>query len=323
LGDRLQQADALTVARAVDTLGSDVLEQTASLPQQVTIELTPRRDAVVHGPIVPQHYVDLDRSDMPLDLALRIVQQFGHDQDVSLTIGGLGDALMHPDWQKVVCAARDAGVFGIAIETDLLGDETTTQKLLDSPIDVVSVRLNADTARTYERVMTEEGDHRRFPIVIRNLETLLNEGNRRRGNGSAHPTNLPWVVPRLIKTRWTMDDMEGFFDRWTHFAGHAVIDGATTGRGPGTDLMPVQSPVPMAPPQRSACRQIRRRMTILSDGHVAQCDQDWLASRPFGNANTQDLAEIWRQMQTLWRAHDAGRWDELELCAGCHHWHRP
>lgn len=323
LGDCLSQSSALTIARTVNTLDSDAVGLAVALPQQVTIELTPRRAPAIHGPIVPQHYLTLDRPEMDLALALRIVRQLGRDQDLSLTVGGLGDPLLHPDWEKVVSAACDAGVFGIAIETDLLGDDMTMQRLMDLPIDVVTVRLNADTAETYQRAMTQLGDERCFPIVIQNLEKLLNESNQRRHNGSVQQNHLPWVVPRLIKTRWTMDDMEGFFDRWTHFTGHAVIEGAATGRGPHVDLMPAQSPIPMASPQRSACRQIGQRMTILSNGQVAQCDQDWLGSRPVGNTHTQDLAEIWQQMQTLRRVHDTGRWDEMALCAGCQHWHRP
>ncbi len=283
LGERFGDADALEVARMVADLDAAATRSFADLPPHITLELTPRRDAALGGPLVPQNHVSFDRPDMPLELAISIVQQLGQDQDTALTIGGLGDALLHPQWEDVVRAAHEAGVLGIAVETDLTVDEAEAQKLLELPIDVVSVRLNADTAATYEAVMTGTTggpDTGVFRTVTRNLEELLNESNRRRRDGAAGSASPPWIVPRLLKTPQTMDDLEGFFDRWTHFSQHAVIEPARTGRGrgPGQDLMPSMSPVPMAPPLRTPCRQIERRMTILSDCMLAQCDQDWLGS---------------------------------------------
>jgi hypothetical protein len=92
---------------------------------------------------------------------------------------------------------------------------------------------------------------------------------------------------------------------------------------PSGALMPDLSPVGMAPPKRFACRQLTRRMTILSDGTVARCDQDWLGQGSAGNAANTPLIEIWRAMQPVRQAHAAGKWDELELCRPCRQWHRP
>ena len=73
----------------------------------------------------------------------------------------------------------------------------------------------------------------------------------------------------------------------------------------------------------AACRQLANRMTIHSDGRVALCDQDWLGRACVGDANTTPLAELWSATRTMRLAHDQGRWDESELCRGCHEWHRP
>lgn len=178
LGDRFHDADAQMIADAVADLGDGGACRYADLPQMVTLELTPRRQ--VTGPITPQHYVTIDRSDMALNVAGQIVSQLGEDQDTVLTLGGLGDALLYEDWEQVVIQAHDAGVFGIAIETDLLVDQSILERLLKLPIDVVSVRLNADRAATYKKVMApsdEIGDG--FAKVIENLQWLINERNRR------------------------------------------------------------------------------------------------------------------------------------------------
>ena len=321
LGRKFASATAAQIVEAlgqveVETQGVEALRQ---LPQQIALELTAQRPA--SGPILPQQYVDFDRQPIELELALRIVEQLGVDGDTVLTLGGLGDALLYEHWRQVVDAAHAAGVLGIAIETDLLVDGPVLADLVDSPVDVVSVRLNADTARLYQQVMGQD----QFAQVARNLQWLLQQRFGAQDSESGHigqgdgRDGLPWVVPRLVKTDQTLDDMESFFDRWVHFAGSAVIEPATTGCG----LMPALSPLPMAPPRRMGCRQIEHRMTIHSDGRVAQCDQDWLGRSPGGDAASTPLAEIWQSMTGLRREHRHGRGEQLALCGSCDQWHRP
>jgi hypothetical protein len=64
-------------------------------------------------------------------------------------------------------------------------------------------------------------------------------------------------------------------------------------------------------------------MTILSNGIVARCDQDWLGADPAGDAKVTALGEIWASLREARQAHRDGRWNESPLCAGCHEWHRP
>lgn len=312
LGERFDNADAQAITETCRAVRARLDPR---LPQEVTLELTPRRTAA--GPLTPQHHVRFDRPDMDPALARRVLEQLGDDDaagDVALRLGGLGDALLHPEWDELVRAAHEAGVLGIAVETDLLCDEATLDRLLTLPIDVVSVRLNADTAETYEKTMGVTDGFRR---VAQNLHELMRRRNARWDAGDE--PRLPWIVPHLTKTPETLKDMESFFDRWMMSEGQAVILPAQTGCG----LMPDQSPMPMAPPKRGPCRQLGRRMTILSDGRVALCDQDWLGRASLGDAQAEPLLEIWRKVHEAERCHAEGRFDELSLCGVCEQWHRP
>ncbi|MCC7191423.1 MAG: hypothetical protein IT444_01465 [Phycisphaeraceae bacterium] len=304
---QLGQASITADAVAVTDVASKISATWASVPQQVTLELTPQR--AVGGSITPQHHVKIDRPPISIDEAIRIVNQLGDAGDVALTLGGLGDALLYPHWEQVVEAAHRAGVLGICIETDLHADKADLARLVELPIDVVAIRLNADRAATYQAVMASD----QFAQVIANLQYVY-ELRRRR---DATAPGLPWLAPRMIKTAETLDDMETFFDKWIHYLGHAVIEPATSGCG----LMPEQSPVAMNPPKRRPCRQLTTRLTVLSTGQVAQCDQDWLGRE--SRRRDQPLAESWKSLQQIRAKHEAGAWDELELCAACHEWHRP
>jgi len=321
---QLHEANAQTICEVVDRMAQDRTDNGfAHLPQMITLELTPRRR--VTGPITPQHNVEFNRPDMPIDTALKIVNQLGVDQDTVLTLGGLGDSLLHPEWHQVVTAARQAGVLGIAVETDLLVEEDELEQLVSLPIDVVSVRLNADTTKGYQKVMDPENLHDDgFAKIIRNMQSLFNlrkDRDKKALVAGSEPSGekLPWFVPRLIKTNDTIDDMETFFDRWLSYGCHPVIEPATQGCG----LAPQLSPVRMDPPGRFACRQISRRMTIHSDGRVAQCDQDWLGRASAGDATYIPLVDLWQKLRTLRQNHNQEQWNEIALCSSCHEWHRP
>jgi hypothetical protein len=304
--------DASTLAAAVMAYLAD---NPPTAPQWIRLEITPRRTAT--GPIVPQHHVQLKRPDMNMAAARHIVEQVAAWPGCPLMIGHLGDPLLHDDFAAIVLAAKEAGVCSTAVETDLLINDDALLDLLDLPIDILTVRLNADTPATYERMMGVAA----YEQVMGRIERLLNERNRR-VRETGQPAGVPWIVPRLVKTHDTLADMELFFDRWTHYASHAVIEPAQPGRGAdGRDLAPLSGPVPMQPPRRGPCRQIETRMTIHSDGQVAGCDQDWLGGASAGDAG--DLATAWRALMRRRALHIAGRHEELALCGSCHEWHRP
>ena len=295
------------------------MQTPCTTPQQVTIELTPNR--VCHGPIMPQHYVDFDRPSMAMDKLKQILNSL--PQETLVTFGGLGDAMLHEQWVDAIKLAKDHGAFGICVQTDLQGTLQAVEKLLRLPIDIINVQLNADTAATYEKLSQTTSPELNFKHVTDNLQWLLNERNRRwQVPEYDNKPGVPWLIPQLIKVADNLKDMETFFDRWMHYTQQAVILPSQSGCG----LMPELSPVRMAPPTRIACRQLSRRVTILSDGTVVQCDQDWQGKAPLGkfDSNTVSLTQLWdNKGKALCASHDAMSIDSLELCGKCHEWHRP
>ena len=303
LGSRFAEADAAAVVAGGEPTEQVLWASASAFPGMVTLELTPRREA--RGPITPQGYVNFQRPDLEVRLAERVFEELAEAGEVALTLGGLGEPLLHPDWERIVRAAKRAGVMALCVETDLLCDSDDIKRLIEIEPDVISVRLNADTSKIYRSVMGVDA----FDTVATNLRVLFSK--RKRG--------YPWIVPRLIKTPETLADMESFFERWLRAEGAAVIEPAR----PGCGLMPVLSPVPMAPPRRVPCRQLADRMSILSDGMVALCDQDWLGRSPLGDAKIHTLQEIWKRAGDVAEVHREGRAEEMALCGSCAEWHRP
>lgn len=316
LGENFADADAVAITdacRAWELENPDHVFD--ALPEQITVELTPRR--LAPGPVTPQHHVQIDRPDLDDALARDIFAQL---EGLSVTLGGLGDATLHPHWVELAGAALDAGVLGLHLETDLLADRDIlaplTERLGQTQrlIDVISVNVNADTAATYEKAMGVD----RFGEVIQTLQWLFDRRGERGKAAGDDAMGVPWVVPRLVKTLDTLPDMESFFDRWMHLLGHAVIQRPPTGGTGSFALAPDQSPVPMDPPWKPPSpHQAKRHLTVLSDGTVTLCSQDWLGRAALGNVKDAPLLELWRNAAAL---DLPGNTDDSPVCRRCRDW---
>ncbi len=147
-----------------------------------------------------------------------------------------GDALDHPELDRIIAAARAAGFRGVHVRSALRAGRDRLERLLDAAPDVVSVDLHADQPETYIHTMGED----RYGEVVENIEFLV--ANRRLGGRPpAHPAPaalaLPWIVPRLRRCQATCEDQDRFFDRWTRYLGAAVIEG-----GDEDGLLPTETP---------------------------------------------------------------------------------
>ena len=310
LGDAFSEADAMAITDASRAVELEHPEyQLERLPQQINVELSPRRP--VDGPIVPQHYLDLGRAEMSTEMVDSVLEQLPAGGDTSVLFGGLGDALLHDDWYDIIERATRSGLLGVGIETDLLAETETITRLSKLPIDVIAVRINADTAQTYEKLMGSS----EFGHVIENMQSLFKFRNGNRQNNTGFQG---WVVPRLVKVGENLKDLETFFERWMTVCGWVVVDRALTGRG----LIPEMGPVPMEVPRPAdrppELHRIKQRLTVLSDGTVCLCGQDWLGRLPLGRLDATPLSEMWRDAGAL--ADRLEQEDTSPICPACVEW---
>jgi radical SAM protein with 4Fe4S-binding SPASM domain len=182
------------------------------------------------------------------------------------------------------------------VETDLI--ENNAEAL--SRVDVVSVNLPAITPQTYAAMMGVDA----YGRVIENLKRLI---SKRRGT--------PIIVPTFVKCRENLAEMEQWYDYWLRAIGAAVITAPRDADRACAD---------MTPPKRRPCFRIDSRMTILSDGTVASCEQDVRGAQTVGNIHEESISEIWQnRFEPLRADHVHHRFENRPLCANCIHWHRP
>ncbi|MCH8344333.1 MAG: DUF115 domain-containing protein [Planctomycetes bacterium] len=280
-----------TPAEIVAALERHRLEQPDQLPQHIILELCTQRRSC--GVFNRNRIASAKRPPLSLALAEHLFGQLAEAGDAVVTLGGLGDPLLHQHFDEIVRLAKQAGVRGVHVRTELLVDQTILDRLLSCGADVVSVDIHADCAETYRLMMGLD----RFDEVLANIQYLLSNRRRLTDHSPSAALDLPWIVGRLQRRMETYEDIEGFFDRWQRTLGTAVLEGpgphesAPPGAGGPADML-----IPTYAPRRVMLDEGRRRMTVYSDGSVPVSELDLAGEGSIGNVLDAPLAELWHDL---------------------------
>lgn len=306
-GDAEAAPGALAVSRWLLANKSTRLD---ALPAEVEVEIT-TEDPLNRSTLRPRGSALERAGEMEIGVFQRIVDDLAGCDDRLLVLGGFGDPLAHPQWPEFVRYARSRGILGIAIRTSAVNlDAGAIEALVESDLDVLNVLLDAATPETYRKVHRSKS----FDDVVANLERLCGVQQQRR-------CPRPLIVCELLKSHETMDDLEAFYDRWIRKTASAVIAGPSHYAG----HWPNQAVVRMAPPTRFPCLRLPHRATILADGRMTLCDQDFRGRHAVGSLHESRLAELWQgaALAAVRQNHLNGAWNHVSLCRGCEEWHRP
>jgi len=294
--------------------------RTANWPRELELELTTQRlttpwprqrpkpladEANPSAPAGAQAEAAATRLS-PTDIARWLSSQQLPD-DLLLTFAGHGDPLLHPNLPEILRAARSANPLSICVQTDLASDITPLlAAIADNLVDVITVTMYGHTRETYAAVAAAD----LHPAVMQNMQRLA-EATRTRGG-------TPLVIPRLLKVRQTIPELEPFFDFWIEQCGWAVIDGPTDLAGTAE----FRAVVDMAPPKRKPCRRIWDRFLIRADSTATACDQDITGKLTVGSVQSMSIQQMWTALQTLRNQHAAAQWNQIDPCKPCREWHR-
>jgi 2-C-methyl-D-erythritol 4-phosphate cytidylyltransferase len=310
--DRQRRRIELSILDPHDVTSQGVIEslesirQVDAMPRDVTLELN--TDRATQPIFLPR----VERSPITLEQCRELFAELGHVDDVRLTLGGLGDPLLHPQFGDIVYEARRAGIRAIHVETDLLpADANRAAELLtQGSVDVVSVFIPGMSQPTYAAVMGVD----RIRDVLENMKPLLLRRN-------AMQRGTPIVVPTFVKCEANVQDMESWFDHWLRaLQGNAAIVGPSGFAG-AIDFPGVAE---MCPSKRVACRRLSSRVTVLSDGTIVTCEVDARGEQSLGKVGSTSIHEAFtRSLQRYRDDHAAERWDGHAICRNCKEWDRP
>ncbi len=300
-------ADEIDAAGAVAAVWARPELRAGRFPKEVRVEVTNRCNLSCN--FCPRKEMARDEADMEFETFRRLVKELGEYDDVRVTLGGLGEPLLHPEVGRMIRAAREAGIFGVHLETNgvLLEGELMEEIVAAGP-DVISVSVDADSAETYRSLKGTDA----FEKVKGNVERLIEYVRGR-------PEPWPVVCVSMVKLAENENEMEAFFDRWYAQGCWPVIRGYNDYAG----QLAQRNPLPMALSERIPCRKLEDELTILSDGRAAVCGQDFDGKESVGSVAERSVKEIWNsdRMWGLRRSHQAGDYEGFRLCEKCVDWY--
>jgi len=274
------------------------------VPREIRFQITSRtRTASPLDPVHPAERV----VDLSPELFLRACRELGEWQECRVVISG-GEPLLHPEVEQILQAARSGGAGAVVVETDGRGLDSRSLDLLCAGADVVLVAVDARTPETYRALKGVDA----LDEVEGGVEMLLGR--------SAAAGGWPVVAVQFRVVDGNRHELEPFFDRWYPRTSWVVVREPSdrAGQVSFSGLQPARTP------DRIPCIRILDSLSVLPDGRVAACDNDFCGFHPVGDLKDSTPGQIWTgpELQGLRAAHARMEWDQHPLCSRCSDWCR-
>ena len=218
-----------------------------------------------------------------------------------------GESLLNPHFLDMVDEAKAAGIGPIDLTTNAMSlTEEKMRRLLNAPIDVIDVSLDANSRETYEKIRIRG----KFDVVTANLRRLI---EMRDELGS--PTK---IMTSIIRQKESEEEVEAFRRTWGPYVDEVLVRGLNTDLG----IVNVSETYFRAGIDRWPCPQFWKRVTVNQHGDVRFCVEDWRNEGLVGNVMDTSIAEMWRSplYERFREAHRTGRWGDMTMCRKCLDW---
>ena len=218
-----------------------------------------------------------------------------------------GEPLINPDIYKMIDMAEDAGIrTGISTNATRL-DEKASAALLDSKLSLLLLCLDGATKQTFEKIRVGA----KFEKVHRNIARFA---EMKCARNSELKASL-----QMIHMTDTQNEKQRFEEEWRD-KGFDTIIYKPFNYWANQDSSLIQIGEPSPPRRSGACSEPWIGFTVLADGTVTPCCNDYAGKMPLGDLKTQSLREVWNgpEMMRL-RRRFAGDVPDLggTICQDC------
>ena len=239
-------------------------------------------------------------------LLMNQVEELSGDAVVSL--GSMGEPLLHPAFPSFVEAVLRHRGLRVLVETD---GTLVTQELTDRVAAIVRnagprsgggdaitwiVSLDSSDEAMYDRLITGGSFGRALSAV-----SLLH----------AHFPRA--VYPQFTRMKDNEGQLEAFYRYWSDASSPSGGNVIIQKYDHYCHALPDRKSADLSPLERLPCWHIKRDMTVLSDGSVPLCRE--CMARPLGNAFTDGLAALWDKGESVAADHIRGVYPKhCEVC---------
>jgi radical SAM protein with 4Fe4S-binding SPASM domain len=218
-----------------------------------------------------------------------------------------GESMLHPQFLDFVEETKRAGIGPVDLTTNAMSlTEERMRRLLEAPIDLIDVSLDAFSKEAYEKIRIRG----KFDVVTANLKRLVALRNE-----IGSPTR---IMTSIIRQKEAEHEVEAFKEFWGPYVDEVLVRGLNTDLG----IVNVSETYFEEELQRWPCPQFWKRVTINHDGDIRFCVEDWFNKGVVANVRDHTIQEVWQSpvYRKFRELHESGRWHEMKMCSGCMDW---
>jgi radical SAM protein with 4Fe4S-binding SPASM domain len=273
----------------------------AALPVEYIVETTAKCN--LYCPMCPRETHKQPKADMPAEIFERLVRETAATAEHMMLIG-LGEPFMDPQIFNRIEFCHQHSISTLLSTNGTFLNERIAAQLLDSPLDEITLSFDGSSKETFE--FYRKGA--KFEKVRDNFVRFAQLKKARRSKMQ--------VVVQMVRMERNAGEVEEFVRFWSRLPG---IDQVRI-KADETNLMRPDSGHAAADWSHPCHYLWRGPLYVKQNGDVYPCCQSYmLDGAPLGNLAQRSLGELWNspEIQSMRRAHAAGRAGEIDICARC------
>jgi radical SAM protein with 4Fe4S-binding SPASM domain len=272
-----------------------------ALPVEYIVETTAKCN--LYCPMCPRETHQQPKADMADEIFTRLVEESGSSAEHMMLIG-LGEPFMDRKIFDRIEYCERHDISTLLSTNGTLLDEKTCARILDSPLQHITLSFDGATKESYEYY--RKGAN--FEKVRDNFVRFARMKHERHAQVQ--------VVVQMVRMERNAAEVDDFIRYWSAVPG---VDQVRIKEDETNELQP-EAGHP-AQDWKHPCHYLwRGPMYVKHNGDVYPCCQSYMMDgRPVGNIGAGPLAAIWNsdEMQRMRQLHATGRAGEIDVCARC------
>jgi MoaA/NifB/PqqE/SkfB family radical SAM enzyme len=198
-----------------------------------------------------------------------------------------GEPLLNPDIYRMIDMAEEAGIrVGLSTNATVL-NEAASRRILDSRLSLLILCMDGATKETFERIRVGA----KFEEVSRNIRQFAELKRSRTGPLKAvlQMVNMHWNASeqQALRCEWEREGLDGILFKPFHVWANQ-----------DEQLISVGQPAERTS-AGAVCYEPWIGFTVLADGTVVPCCNDYAGRQPLGDLKYQSIREIWNGAELM------------------------
>ncbi len=270
----------------------------------------------------PFYWPEADCQDRDLDWLLieKLIEDIRENaiiHELTITLGGLGEASLHPQFQKILPALLALPQVELVYLESFGGDlqDDTISRLGELPnLSKLHIIIALSTLQK-ERYLKFYGEDELDLVLekMQRLEKVKRELTAGKAGASFH------LYTEMIRMRENTDEVDSYFQHFQNTAFQVILQKYNS----YIDKVPQRMAADLSPLNRSFCWHLARDFYLTAAGEVAICKQDPFARQaPSLSFRRHSISQIWSQTMNYHKASIRGEHQKIPMpCHKCDEWY--